>query len=1181
MRQKRRGISLLAMVLAALVILVALIGALHHSEQVARRNNLGAEAELQLLQARRWELGHIMRTLPANVVPSHRLEVQATIRAAANGTQIPAQSGAKLFDSGNDNVWNGLPNLLVTRSDTNLQPSPPPTATEYRDQAVSSNSALGSTFSGRHYRYMVSSNTPYAAYAPLGSINLDSVVGWSNPPMASDDGPLELFSGQPTLVAAGNTVNVTNIPYGTLYSRHADIKFTSGLALPLAGRFPVRSFEADYASNISTNQASLGAVAAARSDKTAFISGEPPGVETMLGMMTGDAPNLTDWLSLRSSLQWKCPTIPGFTTVAVPVTYVAFAFWFHAPYPPDGVDTGTDPFEELEAYYDRLEALNRRKKLVERNLRQLSGGEAIPGDADQHVPTQPAVEGLVPRWNRLRPLLQADRDALATSDVATRMGKAARPGQTTKEFFALLADGGPHGVLAERGQTYDSAYAGDRNLRSHDLLFPTATGVQPRATMNFNLERTSLVFPPDVDGHADISRLPTPKFAGTEQSSTDTTKLSEPDWKNLLEVKPGLTQYASNEQTQFEFLDFILTNDLSMFKKFATWQTNYQSEVDRLQDQIEALEGPGGEIETFLQDLRNRSDNDPSLVLRANEIRTNGRSSPPYSHSRYGYSFDLLWNLIVDGINGDLQKRWQPTQPLVWFGTPLTNQQGAMIPLANSLTMRATLTVPQARTFCYNHPLTISGDLWLQRGSTMLVRGDLSLRRLDSADPVGPVRMNFFYPSGRLIMEEGSTLIVEGNFSCQGTRERGSVVLTTVPKQLHPINAALLVQGSATIPYGVINGLGITDVLPLVSPALNTVMYPLLTSVAPNLAKLVGPFHRRFCFFSRKCTEYQLSIFIGPFGIPIPVMYPFVGLRNNVWVPMYRGLAMFFQVVDNMNMGEYLYPQSDWWPFGHQDGVGQVPVIPKLDPSSVLTHIRSVTLALPTADSVGDFIVSFWPTLLESVQNEVIKKIMVSLATSLVPYAPPGVLDAILTPIFERLTGEEGSLDSKDPTSSFVSILNPVVEEFKNKVTDWMIAQSEPALLDAMAHEVQGLLLSANTIKIGVGVEPAPYLACGCFFARGDVDINARYTVGSIISQTGSINGKTQLLFYPLYSLAGLYKPVLNPGIEGRGPLNAFTGALSFVRRAGNYEYGKYADPGTGVDVGMPGVTRVTAEGWQ
>ena len=356
------------------------------------------------------------------------------------------------------------------------------------------------------------------------------------------------------------------------------------------------------------------------------------------------------------------------------------------------------------------------------------------------------------------------------------------------------------------------------------------------------------------------------------------------------------------------------------------------------------------------------------------------------------------------------------------------------------------------------------------------------------------------------------------------------------------------------------------------------------------MGKIWGPFHNRKPFFPRMATEYQFEVWIGPFGIPIPTVHPWVATRKNIWVPLYKAFSFFYTVSNNFVLGENLYPQADWWPFGHFDGVGRVPILPKLDPSAVKTMVRTITTSIPTTPAevtskFKDFLNNFWKNeLLGIIKNQVVGTVVGSLALGNVPFAGD-IFSGIVNDALSAMGVSQADLEQgkNGPGDLQTEVTAALTKPFNEILDSWEKLKSA-TLADAMAHEVAGLIIEGDGVRIGVtkgGVEvsPRPLMASGVIVSLNDVTLNVDSFVGTVSSRQGSIKGQDcRLLYYPLFSRASLYQPNRNPAIQKSSPLSSLSGV---IQRALNWEYGVMCSAGSAIDVGVSGTTQtITAEGW-
>lgn len=1219
---RTRNGNLLGFAVALMLIMLTLVSALHHYQAVSRRATQSADAQIRMIQQRQWELARSLNKLPAGVTVPSDLQVSANLAITNSSTTIANASSSKMFQAKDGSgAWNGLPDVLIKRlADTERGAANIAIPPGYQGiQGRPSTTNPGYAIFNSPYRMVATELSPYAAYAPKGNVTLGNVVGWSNPPMGLEH-PLELYSGAPAVVAAGRNVRCDAISYGTAYSGNLSgtstpaINVTNGLVMPrvIGSNFPGKGFDLRLKDEVYAAAETLTSTCQALGDKTSFIDGEGPSVDAIFGpLFSGRAPALENMVGLNAAMNFPCPVIPGLSVVTIPLTYVALQFWFHAPFPPDG-SSGTDnPFDAIKDKIDQVDEWRKQRGVHERRVRVLKGGEApdqqrIHDDLEERRPTygtgdfppETDQRGLIKRYeDDILPDLQRDWSAMNTSYAGGRRNKfSGSELKTDDTMLGWMADFGPKGRLYSPGQ--DGSASKVRMDGSE--VFVANSGTAGKVLYNQIMDKTWGVYETYPNPNPD-----NPSLAGKVRPDKDpvgwtnikaggtNTKIvpgTNTDWDQL---NPGGSWPSVSGNTTLEHqlsLFKLLTdtnNDNNPLKKAKRWLADSEAALANLDRQIAAKEA---EIDAYIASLGSGAIETKYPQTREEDLTgaksdPKGMRSPPMCHSRFGYSFDIFYYLIESAIDGNLKDTWEPRWPMVFYGSKTTKINEA-ISTAGFLNIKSTFTVPQNRTFYYDNSLTIRGDLWLQRGSTMYVNENLEMK--NPMDPAsGFNRYNWFVPSGRIVMEEGSCLMVDGDLICAGTRERGSIVVTSQAGQLHPINAAIIADGNITVPHGVYNGFTFNDLLliPDLAPVGEGVYQyfagPFFNFVAPNMAKIWGPFHTRRPFFPRNATEYQFEVFIGPFGIPIPLVHPWMQGRKNIWVPLYKAFSFFYKVSNNFVMGENLYMQSDWWPFGNEGGVGRLPVVPKLDPSAVRTAVNRISGSFPdtpaeVADLFLDFLSDFWSTeLLNNLKDAVIVGVVKGIALGNIPFAGD-IFSDLVDDALGSLGVSEDALAAGPGGTNLESVVTSVLmvpfDAIKTKVLEATDRFAEETLADALAHEVAGLLLEGESIRIGVNKDGSlntpPLMGSGLIVSKETVTLNVKRWVGSVISYEGSIKGDgCQLLHYPLFSRASLYMPK-----RESDPL---------IKRALDPDYGVMCGQGSGIDIGSSGVTQtITAEGW-
>ncbi len=550
------------------------------------------------------------------------------------------------------------------------------------------------------------------------------------------------------------------------------------------------------------------------------------------------------------------------------------------------------------------------------------------------------------------------------------------------------------------------------------------------------------------------------------------------------------------------------------------------------------------------------------------------RNNRPPGTSGWNYSaiisnmLGILWDTATLNFEGVARRLYAEVR-LVHFGSRTNNPESGW-DFGDPFRSRATWTVPRGRTLRFDGNMEITGDLWIQKGAAMSVGGNLTL-----ADPDPDSNsLNPFRPCGRLFLEEGAVLLVDGDLRCAGTSMYGSVLVGSRPGQIRPISSAIFSTGQVDLPYGTFSGTGLEDLVEWLGESnsgvadLNAVLTPLLSTVAPNVAKVSGPFHRREPYFAQYATTFQLTI-IPPtiFNPPIPIPTPIPLPERNILNTIFQALTNLYTPALNASLGENLYLQADWWPFT-SGGIGSVPMIPKIDPARALGAVSGISLPGLTPvnfeNLVQDLVQRGITEAVAQVVKSTIKAVVTEIATKFIPGGRflNEITDRIVSEVTAQLDRLVGFEDQGE------SVFGAAVEPLKDAGRDWL-NRLEGAARDGAAEgylrEVPGLLIYADRISIGYNDRfLTPEVCSGMFVAQSEVDIASTYTVGTIVCLNGPIRAK-RLLYVPFFSRATLYRPRASAG--------------NWLSRAAEVQYGRDFASGLGADVG-PDRKTISAQGW-
>jgi len=482
------------------------------------------------------------------------------------------------------------------------------------------------------------------------------------------------------------------------------------------------------------------------------------------------------------------------------------------------------------------------------------------------------------------------------------------------------------------------------------------------------------------------------------------------------------------------------------------------------------------------------------------------------------------------------------------------------------MTLDATLTVPRGRTLRLSNAgaITISGDLWLQRGSTFVA----DCPTLKVVPGRGSDVSKFFSPSGRIFLEEGATLICSGDLECTGSSQWGSLIVCGVPGQIHPITAAVFAN-KVRLSGGIFAGSAIDDLLQVLGKeqaglkdTMDKLIRPLMSSVGPNAAKALGPFWPRKPYFAKYATTFQIicppTPLFGAPGPPIPTPIPLPS--KNVLVPIAQGLAYVYSVTLNMSLGENFYTHADWWIFGQ----GVVPIVPQVDPVKALGAIANfgpaAIDALDPKAILTSFVESAVKDMVSYVVEKVIQEVITKVAMQVIPYGGIVSMAADLVgDAVNDLIGREGK--RTDAGNSLTSALTNAVANAGKSTLDQLASKFNLQLQDQFLREYNGVLVyAADTLDVG------GRNASGMFIAENRLTMAAQHCAGTLLSRNGDIHCSS-LLFYPYFNRASLYVPKATPN--------------GWFERALEFEYDQAYASGQAVDVGPPAIpAQISTQGW-
>ncbi|HIB69668.1 MAG TPA: hypothetical protein EYO33_32465, partial [Phycisphaerales bacterium] len=300
------------------------------------------------------------------------------------------------------------------------------------------------------------------------------------------------------------------------------------------------------------------------------------------------------------------------------------------------------------------------------------------------------------------------------------------------------------------------------------------------------------------------------------------------------------------------------------------------------------------------------------------------------------------WESIVTRITnptrlfhfGNREPEWYFPDSLPEISDGFRIRRPATVP-PNHLSLKSTMNVPAGRTLKLTTNTQIRGDLWLQKGSTLVIEGHLEVRPpLNWNDNKGnKVYQNTpGFPNGRVMLEEGSTLIVDGNLTCLGgIPEYGSILTVGPINRVHPLSSAIIVRGNLTTTHGIHPATSIEELLAYAqrdNPEYRSAhhFFSILGPVFTSLSRVTGPFGTRTPHFASYNTNLNL-VQVKKFLVPIPIALPY----DNCMLGIFKVFSYISSIQLNLRLGQYFYTQYQLWPLGR----GVTPVLIKTTPDDL------------------------------------------------------------------------------------------------------------------------------------------------------------------------------------------------------------------------------------------------------
>lgn len=358
---------------------------------------------------------------------------------------------------------------------------------------------------------------------------------------------------------------------------------------------------------------------------------------------------------------------------------------------------------------------------------------------------------------------------------------------------------------------------------------------------------------------------------------------------------------------------------------------------------------------------------------------------------------------------------------------------------------------------------------------------------------------------------------------------------------IHGLSCGLLVRGNANLPYGVVPGVGPDRLKMLaeggkigekVAPLSETFLGPLVNDIAPNLAKVDGPFHLRLPYIARFATTFEWII-------PLEIPYICPQEIPNFHVPIMRGLSTLFGPTLNFEIGDNLLSHTDWWGEG---GEGRAPILGKPAAVELVRENGQSVLSLGPNKSKVERAVTERAHLVGSEQvenyaNNLIFRLM-ALWTEMIEKSTPIPLISWGDVISKGIDGiADKFYDVEEREEDLEKQVPKECEELERSMTKFwhMVDKAEGrATTNAgkMAQECSGALVYAGgdlTVgSIHQGVRDP--LSAGFFLAQGKVRLESEVTIGAACSLQDTVHGE-KLLYYPAFTVASI--PAARPMVGG------------------------------------------------
>ncbi|MCE1245158.1 MAG: hypothetical protein LWY06_00770 [Firmicutes bacterium] len=345
-------------------------------------------------------------------------------------------------------------------------------------------------------------------------------------------------------------------------------------------------------------------------------------------------------------------------------------------------------------------------------------------------------------------------------------------------------------------------------------------------------------------------------------------------------------------------------------------------------------------------------------------------------------AFDDFGDAITDGdpmkFFEGFEQMFEEQRRLVHF----RGKKADMTTDDSSVTIVSDWTVPRGRTLKLECNLGVVGDIWIQDGATLCIKGDLMVCNPDKLKEasgnkssssylksqmksgssslinmlssssgsssssnsdskttsttekpevifanaqikeMNKGKKEYFKPTGRIFLGKGANLLVGGKLFCMGTPEKGSILIDSPLESVNYVTSSIICKGDVIIPYSILPGISPNNLGAYLEKnglkEWNTFLRD-IEVVPSQVGKVIGPIETRLCCFAQYPDPVTI-LNLTDFGLPVAIPFPtFFSTRTNENIGIFKGLGLLYTIVLNGVLGENLYTDTRWWALLRED----------------------------------------------------------------------------------------------------------------------------------------------------------------------------------------------------------------------------------------------------------------------